>query len=136
MLIDPETRRIVDANYAAEKFYEWKREQLCQMRIDQINILSVKEIEVEMEKGRRSEQNYFNFKHRLANGQIRDVEAYTSKINIDDKDYLYTIIHDITEQKTAENALLHSHYLMRYIIEHARSGVAVFDKKLNYIYVS
>ena len=43
---------------------------------------------------------------------------------------------DITERKTAEEALRHSHELMRYIIEHNRSAVAVHDKDMNYIYIS
>jgi PAS domain S-box-containing protein len=43
---------------------------------------------------------------------------------------------DITERKKAEDALTHSHDLMRYIIEHNRSAVAVHDRDLRYIYVS
>jgi diguanylate cyclase (GGDEF)-like protein/PAS domain S-box-containing protein len=45
-------------------------------------------------------------------------------------------IRDITDRKNAEQSLLHSHDLMRYIIEHNRSAVAVHDKNLNYMYVS
>lgn len=47
-----------------------------------------------------------------------------------------TTVVDITSQKQTEDALRHSHDLMRYIIEHNRSAVAVHDKDLNYIYVS
>jgi len=47
-----------------------------------------------------------------------------------------TTIVDITAQKQAEEALRHSHDLMKYIIEHNRSAVAVHDKNLNYIFVS
>jgi len=43
---------------------------------------------------------------------------------------------DITEQKLAEEKLAHSHYLMRYIIEHNRGAVAVHDRDMNYVYVS
>lgn len=122
LLIDPETRRILDANYAAEKFYGWEREILCQKRIDDINTLSSDEIKIEMEKARRSERIYFNFKHRLANEQVRDVEVYSSKITVEGKDYLYSIIHDITEQKTAENALLKEKQQLSQIIDGTRAG--------------
>ncbi len=47
-----------------------------------------------------------------------------------------TTIVDITGQKQTQDALQHSHDLMKYIIEHDRSAVAVHDKDLNYIYVS
>jgi diguanylate cyclase (GGDEF)-like protein/PAS domain S-box-containing protein/putative nucleotidyltransferase with HDIG domain len=48
----------------------------------------------------------------------------------------HCILKDITDQKKAEKALVHSHDLMRYIIEHNRGAVAVHDKDLNYMYVS
>ena len=40
------------------------------------------------------------------------------------------------KEKEHKKALLHSHDLMSYIIEHNQSAVAVHDKELNYIYVS
>ena len=43
---------------------------------------------------------------------------------------------DITERKKAEALLAHYHDLMKYVIEHTQSAVAVHDKELNYIYVS
>ncbi|HEX2968689.1 MAG TPA: ATP-binding protein [Bacteroidales bacterium] len=46
------------------------------------------------------------------------------------------IIQDITERKNSESALNHSHDLMRYVIEHSGGAVAVFDRNLNYIYIS
>lgn len=48
----------------------------------------------------------------------------------------HCILNDVTEQKKAERALVHSHDLMRYIIEHNRGAVAVHDKDLKYLYVS
>lgn len=48
----------------------------------------------------------------------------------------HCILNDVTEQKKAERALIHSHDLMRYIIEHNRGAVAVHDKDLKYLYVS
>jgi PAS domain S-box-containing protein len=39
-------------------------------------------------------------------------------------------------RKRAEDALAHSHDLMRYVLEHNRSAVAVHDRDLKYIYVS
>lgn len=51
------------------------------------------------------------------------------------QNFITTIV-DITAQKHAEEALRHSHDLMKYIIEHNRSAIAVHDKDLKYIYVS
>lgn len=49
---------------------------------------------------------------------------------------LFGISRDITELKNAENALSHSYNLLRYVVEHTRSSVAVHDRNLNYIFVS
>lgn len=136
LLIDLDSSRIVAANKAAEKFYGWKRSEIEKMRVSDINTLSPSEIADELKKARKSERNYFRFKHSLASGEIRDVEIYSSKVEIEGKDYLHSIIHDVTEQLKAEEALFHSHELMKYIIEHNKSAVAVHDKNLNYVYVS
>jgi|GEM_PF-4548531 len=45
-------------------------------------------------------------------------------------------VQDITERKTSEEQLRHSYELMRYIIEHTPSAVAVHDRELRYIFVS
>ncbi|MFO7817027.1 MAG: PAS domain S-box protein [Desulfovibrionales bacterium] len=49
---------------------------------------------------------------------------------------VYGNIMDVTERKDMERSLAHSHYLMRYVIEHANSAVAVHDKEFRYMYVS
>lgn len=136
LLIEPETRRIVAANNAAEKFYGWKRSEIEKMRIDDINTLSASEIKAEMEKARKSERIYFRFKHRLANGEIRDVEVYSGKVEIDGKDYLHSIIHDITEQVNAGEALKNNDRILRLFVEHSPAAIAMFDKQMRYLVYS
>ena len=46
------------------------------------------------------------------------------------------LILDISERKVAETALTHSINLMRYVIEHNSSAVAIHDRNLRYLYVS
>ncbi len=41
-----------------------------------------------------------------------------------------------SNRNPSEKQLIHSHDLMDYIISHARSAIAVFDRELKYIYVS
>lgn len=105
LIIDPNTGIIIDANEAASKYYGWTREELMKMRIHQINILSHEEVNLEIEKARKQKRINFEFKHKRADGSIRDVEVYSSRINIGDKEYLHSIVHDITQKKIAEAEL-------------------------------
>lgn len=106
LLIDPETRRIIDANTAAEKFYGWTKEELRKKKIEDINTLSLEEIKKEMQRAVAQQRVHFEFKHRRADGSVRDVEVFSSKIDFRDKSQLHSIIHDITERKRAEAELI------------------------------
>ncbi|MDQ7787746.1 MAG: PAS domain S-box protein [Thermodesulfovibrionales bacterium] len=106
VIIDPDTGAIIDANEAAENFYGWSREQLKNMTIQDINTLPPHEVKKEMDEVGQNNRVHFEFRHRLADGSIRDVEVFSSKINTKEKDFLHSVIHDITDRKRAEKALL------------------------------
>ncbi len=108
LIIDPDTGNIVEANEASEKFYGWSVEQLKEMRIQDINMLSAEQVKAEMEKARSLDSNHFEFRHRLADGSVKDVDVYSSKIEIKGKELLHSIVHDITERKRAEEKLTES----------------------------
>ena len=104
LLIDHQSGQIVDANIAAENFYGHSRETLKAMNINQINILPPEAITAEMQKAIRENQNYFSFEHRLASGEVRPVEVYSSPIEIENRVLLHSIIHDVSARRQAEQA--------------------------------
>ncbi|QFY88019.2 PAS domain S-box protein [Magnetovirga frankeli] len=106
LIIDPDKGRILDANPAATAYYGWSLEQLRGMRITDINCLSAEQIQQEMAKARRAERQYFEFQHRRADGSVRDVEVFSGVIPLQGKDYLYSIIHDVSARKQAQAELL------------------------------
>ncbi len=101
LIIDPKTGLIEDANNAASGFYGYTSETLKSMNIYEINQLSDDEIKAEMMSTRKSGKKYFNFKHRLANGEIHDVEVYSNTLNYDETTKLFSIILDTSERKKA-----------------------------------
>jgi PAS domain S-box-containing protein len=105
LLINPDTGDIVDANPAATTFYGYSQEKLVKMKIGDINILKDEEVYCEMQKSKLSIEHNFIFKHRLASGEIRDVDVYSGTITVNGENLLYSIIHDITERKQIENEL-------------------------------
>ena len=105
LIIDPDTGNIIDANKAAAVFYGWSREQLKQMKIQEINTLSPEEVKKEMEKARTKKKIHFEFRHRRVDSSVRDVDVFSSKVEVKGKDLLHSIIHDITDRKLAEEQL-------------------------------
>ncbi len=132
LLIDPVTRKIVDVNPAAVKFYGYSRNELISMDMNKINTLSEQEIADEMNKAFESKKNYFEFRHRISDGTIKDVEVYSGKTEIQGKELLYSIVHDITEKKLVEKQV----NTLRRAIEQSSVGIMITDKNGTIEYIN
>lgn len=118
LLLDPEDGRIVDANPAAERFYGWSRDELTSMRATDMNTAAAEEIQAELTAARRTERQYFEFRHRRADGSVRDVELFSGPVTVGGQDLLYSILHDTTARKQAERALhLSSHCIENAVLD-------------------
>lgn len=105
LILDAENLNIVDANHAAADFYGWPVETLQKMNMFQINTLQPDDLKKELEIVRKQKSNLFEFIHRKADGSLSHVEVFSSCIKIGDKEFLHSIIHDISEKKKAEENL-------------------------------
>ncbi|MEI7892695.1 MAG: PAS domain S-box protein, partial [Myxococcales bacterium] len=103
LLVDPSDGRIVDANEASSTYYGYPLEQLRRMHIYEINMLTPQEISDEMAQAKIEERWHFFFRHRLASGEVRDVEVHSGPLNIAGSTLLYSIIHDITDRRRLED---------------------------------
>lgn len=128
LIIDPENGDIIDANPAAAAFYGWSRTQLKAMRITRINTLPPAETKTLVDAALHGKQNRFSFRHRLADNAIRDVEVYSGPIQIGGRDMLYSIIHDVTQQRQAEAALRQKTAELDGYFENALDLLAIADR--------
>ncbi len=135
-LIDPETGRIEDANDSAVKFYGFDRDKLRSMRIDELNQLSPQQIKHEMQRALHEERDYFVFPHKLSSGRIRWVEVYSSPVPSNGNKKLFSIIHDVTERKEAQEALRASEERFRGIFDNAALGIVEVDLNDKFVAVN
>ncbi|MDD3529772.1 MAG: diguanylate cyclase [Gallionellaceae bacterium] len=117
LLTDPVDMRIVDANPAAVAYYGYSMAQLLSMKISDINTLSPEAIAREMALAQEEKRLNFNFRHRLASGEVRDVEVYSGPVAHGGRTMIYSIIHDVTERNRIQAE-------QRAIIETAIIGLA------------
>lgn len=80
LIIDPENGNLIDANPAARKYYGYSAEEFSKMNISQINLMSREAVRQEMRSAKKNKKTFFNFQHRLAQGEIRDVEVYSGPV--------------------------------------------------------
>jgi diguanylate cyclase (GGDEF)-like protein/PAS domain S-box-containing protein len=123
IIIDPASGAIVDANMAAADFYGYDIDQLRSMRIWDINVAGPDKVRDEMTNAAQQNRAYFVFRHMRANGEVRDVEVHSGPIDAGSRTLLYSIVHDITERKRAEQALLQSEEKYRNIFNYASVGI-------------
>lgn len=105
LIIDRETLAIVDANKAAEEFYGWPVKELTQMDITGIHNSSKLEIKETLEKIHSLKKGHYEFEHRLKDGSVREVEVFSSQIQIAGKSFVHSIIHDLTDKRKNEETI-------------------------------
>lgn len=124
---DAATTQIIDANKSAQNFYGYSKEELVSMKVFDLNALSREELALLIKKALAKTQNVFSFPHRLKNGQIRDVQVFVSPIEVDGRTTMFSIIHDITEGKKAEEELRKSEARFRSYFENNTAVMLQID---------
>lgn len=125
LLIEPDTGNIFDANSAACSYYGYSKAEITAKTIFEINLLSKDEILNEMALAVGEKRHCFNFTHKMANGEKRNVEVFSGPINITGRQLLYSIVHDITDKLRMERALKESEHHYQCLLETAPYAVLV-----------
>ena len=127
LIIDPGTKKILDANEMASKYYGYRKEDLLNLRLTDLTLSDVETVKRNIFKANIEEENLFHVRHRLANKDIRDVEVYSGPIEMDGSRFLYLVVHDVTEGKAVEKELKLQKSYFKQLFENSPEAIAILD---------
>lgn len=106
IIADAYTGDIIYANRAASEFYGYSIKALEKMNVFDFNALSPEEKAMQKLISIQERTNYYYSKHRIINGQIREVQIQENIILDVDYAFHFYIISDITQTKRKEQNLI------------------------------
>lgn len=136
LLINPDDARIVDANLQALTYYGWNKATLLTMKAMDINTLMPDQIRAEMALAASTRKTHFDFKHRLASGEVRDVEVFSSLVNFNGEAFLLSTIHDVTERQREQLKMKSMQNLLQRFIDEFPGTIYVKDQQLRLMMVN
>lgn len=130
LIIDPDDGAIMDANQSACEFYGYDPEEFRKKRIQEINQLSETEVNLEMQEARAENRSFFKFIHAMADGTLKNVEVTSGPITLDEKQYLYSVIRDVSTMHQVERNAIVLQESLNALIRQQAVFTAVFDPEL------
>ena len=127
LFVDPQTTAILDANATACQFYGYSYAELLQMRIIDLAAAPEELVWEGFKKVLSGERKTFQGVHRLANGEIRQIEVHPEPVEIYGQAMVLGVVHDITERKQAERKLREAEYQYRMLAENSPDTIYVMD---------
>ncbi len=105
VLVDMETRAVVEPNRAACEFYGYERDRFVGMDISMVDAPPPEDERTELFRQADERRGVFARRHTLASGEVRDVDAFVCPVDVQGKRLLLVIVQDVTERKRAQEAL-------------------------------
>ena len=103
-LIDPQSATIVDVNQAAANFYGYARAAMRGMLLYRLNVLPMERVVELRTHSLTGERQSFPLQHRLASGEVKDVEVHTTPITSGGRSLMLSIVQDVSKRIQAERS--------------------------------
>lgn len=113
LIVNPHDGGIVHANPAALGYYGCCLAEMRQKKITDINTLPPEAIQAEMALARSGKRNFFQFRHRLTDGSVREVEVHSTPVAWQDRILLCSMVTDVTQRNLAARELMDQNDLLQ-----------------------
>lgn len=128
LLVEPESMRIVAANPAACEFYGYSLDRLRELTIENLNVAGSDKIRENISRILTEPRSRIISEHRLASGEIREIEINAVALTVGGNQLLYAAIYDMTEQRRAVEKIQASETRFRRLLENALDQITVADR--------
>lgn len=128
-IINAETGSIEDVNLAACDYYSYTKEELLSMNITDINVSTKEKIFQEINEVKKKKLKFLKFQHKLANGELRDVEVHSTYFKVGNKEMLSSLIHDVKEKSELEEKYLQHKTYFTNLFNNSPEAIAIVDKE-------
>lgn len=136
-IYDLETLRFLEVNGAAMTTYGYSRDEFLSMRIVDIRPAEdVFRLLKDVRKQRPDMQHSGEWRHKLADGRIIDVEIDSHTFTFAGRPASLVVVHDITVRKQTEAALRASEQRYRDLFDNANDIIYVHDLAGNFLSVN
>jgi PAS domain S-box len=135
LVVDPESWSIRDANDAAAEYYGYGREGLIGKTAGDIDPAATADLRADIDAAAAGRRTHFLARHRLASGELRDVELYVCPIPALGRSDLYCAVFDVTQRRLAEEktakALQERTLLLREVYHRVKNNLQITSSLLN-----
>jgi PAS domain S-box-containing protein len=136
LLLNPDSGAILDCNSAACSFYGYTKDELCAKFIFDLNTLPPEEVAAEMDRAKAARRNFFQFKHRLQDGSIREIESRATVVPHGESQLLHSIIIDVTARNQALRDLSAEREQLEALIESIPDVICLKDSQGRWLAVN
>lgn len=113
LIIDPESGTITDINKAGEDFYGMAKSEMIGKPVYDLDLADHEQIVANFNMVLNGQKNLFYLRHQTSSGEIKEIESYASQVNFNGKNYIHTILHDITPLRKTQHELIESKNLLQ-----------------------
>lgn len=129
MIIDYQTKKILEVNEATAQFFDLDRTEIIGESIYKFNRLAPQILEEQFNKLASEKIKFLAAPHQLANGEIKLLDIYFSLIDDVEDAHIYAVLFDSTDREKYRNEMYKEKELFKTTLQSIGEGVVTTDSQ-------